>query len=89
MLMLTHVQDEAVLDAIIARLREINDLVQSIQMGVRTDDGSNQARYQIPRALPAAFQHLVMLLVVSSTVTDWSDYSWNQMQTAFDECEGF
>ena len=89
MLMLTHFQDEAVLNAITGRLWEINDLVRSIQMGVRTDDGSKQARYQIPRALPAAFQHLVMLLVVSSTVSDWSDHSWNQMQTAFDECEGF
>lgn len=86
--MLNHLQDVEVLTAITARLWELYELVRSIQMGVRTDDGSKQARYQIPRALPAAFQHLVMLLVVSSTVSDWSEHSWNQLQTAFDECEG-
>ena len=88
MIVLNHFQDVEVLTAITARLWALNDLVRSIQMGVRTDDGSKQARYQIPRALPAAFQHLVMLLVVSSTVSDWSEHSWNQLQTAFDECEG-
>lgn len=56
-------------------------------MGVRAEDGSNQQRYQIPRALPAAFQHLVMLLIVISSISNWSDYSWIQMQTTFDDCE--
>ena len=85
--MLNYIQDEAILNAITGRLLDIHDLVRSIQLGVRTDDGSKQARYQIPRALPAAFQHLVMLLVVASTVQNWSDHSWNQMLATFDECE--
>lgn len=62
-------------------------MIRSIQMGVRTDDGSKQARYQIPRALPVAFQHLVMLLVVISNIADWSEYSWMQMESNFDNCE--
>ena len=62
-------------------------MIYGIQMGVRAEDGSKQQRYQIPRALPAAFQHLVSLLVVISNIWDWSDYSWNQMQSTFDDCE--
>ena len=57
-------------------------------MGVRAEDGSKQQRYQIPRALPAAFLHLVLLLVVISTTSNWSEYSWSQMQSSFDDCEG-
>ena len=57
-------------------------------MGVRAEDGSKQQRYQIPRALPAAFLHLVLLLVVISNTSNWSEYSWSQMQSSFDDCEG-
>ena len=56
-------------------------------MGVRAEDGSKQQRYQIPRALPAAFLHLVLLLVVISNTSNWSEYSWSQMQSSFDDCE--
>ena len=70
------------------RLSEIHDLIHSIQMGVRAEDGSKQQRYQIPRALPAAFQHLVLLLVVIGSISNWSEYSRNQMRSAFDDCEG-
>lgn len=70
-----------------SRLAEIFNLVHSIQMGVRAEDGSKQQRYQIPRALPAAFQHLVLLLVVIGSISNWSDYSCNQMRSAFDDCE--
>lgn len=80
-------KDEEVLSFIGLRLAEMCVLLRSIQMGVRTDDGSKQARYQIPRALPAAFQHLVMSLVIISNIEDWSDYSWSQMQSAFNDCE--
>ena len=71
-----------------SRLLEIHDLIHSIQMGVRAEDGSKQQRYQIPRALPAAFQHLVLLLVVIGSISNWSEYSWSQMRSAFDDCEG-
>ena len=81
-------QDESVLNYVRSRLSEICNLIQSIQMGVRTEDGSKQQRYQIPRALPAAFQHLVLLLVVISSISNWSEYSWSQMQSTFDDCEG-
>lgn len=62
-------------------------LLRSIQLGVRTDDGSKQARYQIPRALPAAFQHIVISLVIIGSIENWSDYSWDEMRAAFDDCE--
>lgn len=81
-------QDESVLHYVRSRLSEIYNLIQSIQMGVRAEDGSKQQRYQIPRALPAAFQHLVLLLVVISSISNWSEYSWSQMQSTFDDCEG-
>lgn len=81
-------QDENVLQYVRSRLTEICNLIRSIQMGVRAEDGSKQQRYQIPRALPAAFQHLVLLLVVISSISNWSEYSWTQMQSAFDDCEG-
>ena len=81
-------QDESVLHYVRSRLSEIYNLIQSIQMGVRAEDGSKQQRYQIPRALPAAFQHLVLLLVVISNISNWSEYSWSQMQSTFDDCEG-
>ena len=71
------------------RLSELYDLIHSIQMGVRTDDGMKQPRYQIPKALPAAFQHLVSGLVLIGSVSEWSDYSWNQMHKTFDECESY
>lgn len=80
-------QDETVLSEVRSRLTEIYNLVHSIQMGVRAEDGSKQQRYQIPRALPAAFQHLVLLLVVIGSISNWSDYSCNQMRSAFDDCE--
>lgn len=70
-----------------SRLAEIYNLVHSIQMGVLAEDGSKQQRYQIPRALPAAFQHLVLLLVVIGSISNWSDYSYIQMRSAFDDCE--
>ena len=81
-------QDQSVLQYVRSRLSEIYNLIQSIQMGVRAEDGSKQQRYQIPRALPAAFQHLVLLLVVISSISNWSEYSWSQMQSTFDDCEG-
>lgn len=81
-------QDKSVLHYVRSRLSEIYNLIQSIQMGVRAEDGSKQQRYQIPRALPAAFQHLVLLLVVISSISNWSEYSWSQMQSTFDDCEG-
>lgn len=83
-----NAQDESVLQYVRSRLSEIYNLIQSIQMGVRAEDGSKQQRYQIPRALPAAFQHLVLLLVVISSISNWSEYSWSQMQSTFDDCEG-
>lgn len=58
-------------------------------MGVRTEDGSKQARYQIPKALPTAFQHLVLLLILIGSTSEWSEYSWIQMQKTFDDCESF
>lgn len=85
---LLNEKDEDVLRYVRSRLSEICSLVQSIQMGVRAEDGSKQQRYQIPRALPAAFQHLVLLLVVISSTSNWSEYSWSQMQSTFDDCEG-
>lgn len=81
-------KDEAVLQYVRSRLSEICSLIQSIQMGVRAEDGSKQQRYQIPGALPAAFQRIVLLLVVISSISKWSDYSWSQMQCTFDDCEG-
>ena len=81
-------QDGTVLGYVRERLSEIHDLIHSIQMGVRAEDGSKQQRYQIPRALPAAFQHLVLLLVVIGSISNWSDYSRDQMRSAFDDCEG-
>ena len=80
-------QDDTVLNYVRERLSEICSLIHSIQMGVRAEDGSKQQRYQIPRALPAAFQHLVLLLVVIGSISDWSEYSWSQMRAAFDDCE--
>lgn len=81
-------KNETVLRYVRSRLSEICNLIQSIQMGVRAEDGSKQQRYQIPRALPAAFQRLVLLLVVISSISNWSEYSWNQMRSTFDDCEG-
>ena len=81
-------QDDTVLVYVRSRLFESFSLIRSIQMGVRAEDGSKQQRYQIPRALPAAFQHLVLLLVVISSISNWSEYSWSQMRSTFDDCEG-
>ncbi len=85
--MLILAQNDGVLGFVEIRLSELYNLIRSIQMGVRTDDGSKQARYQIPKALPAAFQHLVLLLVLIGSTSEWSEYSWNQMQKTFDDCE--
>ena len=82
-------QEDTVLEYVRSRLSEICNLIQSIQVGVRAEDGGKQQRYQIPRALPAAFQHLVLLLVVISSISNWSDYSWGQMRSAFDDCESY
>ena len=56
-------------------------------MVVRTYDGSEQARYRIPRALPPAFQHLVMVLVLASSIREWSNDIEKRMYKMFDECE--
>ena len=84
---LSQDEAEADLQRVRSRLSEICSLIQSIQMGVRAKDGSKPQQYQIPGALRAAFQHLVLWLVVIGSISKWSDDSKSQMQSTFDDCE--
>ena len=63
-------KDDIALLPITRHLKELWLLIRDIRMGVRTDNGDKQARFHILQALPAAFQQLVVFLVMSSCGTD-------------------
>lgn len=69
-----------------SQLSEICRKIRSIQMGIHTDSGK-QTSYQMPRALPGAFQHIVMTFVVIGNTAEWSSSSWNRMRGEFDDCK--
>ncbi|KAG8534324.1 uncharacterized protein KY384_001168 [Bacidia gigantensis] len=48
-----------------ARLWSFLKLIQSMLLGVRTVDRQHKVHYQMPRALPTAFRHLVMVFVTA------------------------
>lgn len=59
-----------VTEFVASHLSKLYEWVQDVQLGMRTNDGSQHTLYELPKSFTAAFQQLLMLFVVTGNMAE-------------------